>query len=87
MNGRLLALLLLFAPIVIYVAMQWIRARGGDDEIEILTSQKALILAAVGVGLAGVTLIVFGLSERSGVDGYYKPAEYVDGELVPGRIE
>ncbi len=44
-------------------------------------------LAITGAGLVVISLLFFATFEGTPPDGVYKPAEFKDGKLVPGRFE
>ncbi len=72
-------------PFVLFAG--FILIRGGNPFDPATWPRPHLIaLAVAGIALALLGVVLTGLELRGG-KGAYRPAEYRDGQLVPGRIE
>lgn len=82
----LLNLILFLLPFAIYAAVVLL-TRPGANKDNVWRDAPIFALIAAGIGLI-VSVMVFFVSFGDGAkDGTYRPAEYRDGKLVPGRIE
>ena len=75
----------LFAlPFVLYVF--WVRVVRRDRHAALLAGAPLLWLAAAGLLLSGAAFLVYGHLTGAPPGSVYVPAEYRDGEIIPGRI-
>lgn len=82
MRGKLIPLLLFAAPFVGYA----LYLRFGPKTPEARRTPLLALLAS-GVALALIAVFVAVRSQGGERTDAYEPARYIDGEIVPGRIE
>lgn len=81
----LVHLLLFLLPALAYGFWLFITRRAvGQEQWK---DAPAVWLAIIGGALVIVSLIFFATFEGTPADGVYKPAEFRDGELIPGHFE
>jgi hypothetical protein len=78
-------ILLLLAPAAIYFAYNWLIRRGNKTGREILSDAPLVWLAAMGVALLAIVMVLFGFNESGKPGVGYAPPEYRDGKIVPGH--
>ncbi len=78
-------ILLFIAPFAVYGL--WLYARRARTAPEDRGGMPVLQLAAIGIALGAIGLVLLGVLGGRPTQGRYVPAQYRDGVLVPGYFE
>lgn len=73
-------------PFLAYAGFLIFQARNPSAARAILQSRALVIQSLIGLIFVVLALLVFGLTDPRNT-GAYRPAEFRDGQLVPGRVE
>lgn len=73
-------------PFLAYLAFLVFVIRQPEAAKAMLKKKALLIQSLIGLGLMVLSLLAFGLSDEQH-RGSYRPAEFKNGQLVPGKVE
>jgi hypothetical protein len=73
-------------PFLAYAGFLIFRAKNPRAARAIMSSRALVIQSLIGLAFMVLSLLAFGLSDERNT-GAYRPAEFRDGQLVPGRVE
>ncbi len=80
-------LLLLLLPTLLYVAYVYLTVGGKSAKQSVLDDAPLIWLFLAGVGLALSVILIFGTLEGGSPGEAYRPPEFRDGKIVPGKVE
>ena len=80
-------LLLLLLPTLLYVAFMYLVGGGKGRKQSVLDDAPLIWLFLAGVGLAVSVLLFFGTISGGKPGQAYKPPEFRDGTVVPGKLK
>ena len=80
-------LLLLLLPTLLYVAFVYLVGGGKGKKQGVLDDAPLIWLFLTGVGLAVSVLLFFGTISGGKPEQAYKPPEFRDGTVVPGKLK
>jgi len=82
-----------FWPVFIPIALYFVwflffrKKKGEKDRLTKMQARLWIITLSSSIIIALITIIILAMSLESNKDAIYKPAEYKNGEFVPGRME
>lgn len=83
MRQALTIILPLLAPALIYI---WLKSRNGAGVRAAMNSAPWPWLAGAGALLVCVLLVALALTSGGPPDSVYRPAQVIDGKVVPGEV-
>jgi ABC-type Fe3+ transport system permease subunit len=79
--------LLLLLPTLLYIAYIFLTGKKKGKGRQVLDDAPLLWLFLAGIAMAIGVLAVFGTVSQDGPGQAYRPPEFRDGKIIPGRIE
>ncbi|MCH9806451.1 MAG: hypothetical protein K0U74_01845 [Alphaproteobacteria bacterium] len=80
-------ILLLLLPTLLYVSYIYLTNKKSGKNQRVLDDAPLIWLFFAGVAMAVSVLLLFGTVSDGGPGQAYRPPEFRDGKIVPGRIE
>ncbi len=78
----------LLFPLMVYIGWLWWSRSHHEKRLgERLEQGPWAWLLMAGAALAAIAMVTYGEMDSGGPAGKYVPAQYKDGEVIPGRFE
>lgn len=79
--------LLLLLPTILYLSYVFLTSNGKAGKKSVVDDAPFLWLFLAGIGLALAVVVIFGKLEGSPPGHSYRPPEFRDGKIVPGKVQ